>query len=66
MQFKGFAGIAVFRSSALLANLQVNQNWLLQIPLAPELKRYILNIILSEATTKGCNPILSHFDLISQ
>ena len=40
MQFKGQAGSVVFRSSALLPNFQVNQNWLLQFPLAPDCGRY--------------------------
>ena len=39
MQLKGQAGSAVFRSSALLPNFQVIQNWLLQIPLAPDCGR---------------------------
>jgi hypothetical protein len=39
MQFKGQAGSAVFRNSALLPNSQVNRNWLLQIPLAPDCGR---------------------------
>jgi hypothetical protein len=39
MQFKGQAGSAVFRSTSLLANSQVNRNWLLQIPLAPDCGR---------------------------
>jgi hypothetical protein len=34
-RFKGQAGSAVFRSSAFLPKYVVNQNWLLQIPLAP-------------------------------
>jgi len=38
--FKGQAGSAVFRSSFLLPNSQINLSWLLQIPLAPEFKRY--------------------------
>jgi len=41
MQFKGQAGSAVFRRLALLPNSQVNQNWLLQIPLAPDCGRYL-------------------------
>jgi len=40
MQFKGQAGSAVFRSSALLPNSQVNRSWMLQIPLAPDCGRY--------------------------
>jgi len=34
MQFKGQAGHAVFKRSSLLPNSEVNQSWLLQIPLA--------------------------------
>ena len=39
MQFKGQAGSAVFRHSSLLPNSQVDQSWLLQIPLAPDCGR---------------------------
>ena len=39
--FNGQAGNAVFRNTALLTKAQVNQNWLLQILLAPEHKHYI-------------------------
>lgn len=38
---KGQAGSAVFRNSALQSCSQMNQSPVLQIPLAPELKRYI-------------------------
>jgi hypothetical protein len=38
---KGQAGSAVFQSSALLSKSQVNQSSVLQIPLAPELNRYV-------------------------
>jgi hypothetical protein len=40
MQFKGQAGSAVFRSSSLLPNTQIDRHWLPQIPLAPDFGRY--------------------------
>jgi len=48
MQFKGQAGSAVFRILSLLPNFLVTQNWLLQIPLAPDCGRYKLKENMSE------------------
>ena len=47
MQIKGQAGNAVFRSLVLLAKFSVIQNWLLQIPIAPDCGRYCLKIMSS-------------------